>query len=105
MDDNRFDWDGEEYEMVMPFVVVQTEGGPFDDDSFARGWDCGALDTRLGFLDLLGVLTHQENVATLAIKQADLIAMKHGWKMTHEPSEDEDWQHCLFTKESNVGLG
>lgn len=80
------------YEMVMPFVVVASKGGPFDDSSYAAGWEAGAIDERLSTLTLvdktltLGITVHTENRP-----QLDLVAMKHGYQATFEDSEVEGW--------------
>jgi hypothetical protein len=81
------------YGLVMPFVSVTSKGGPYDDDAYAAGWAMGALDTRLGW----SLALIEETVRAADVAQADLIAMKHGYRMEREDSEFEDWVFCKFT--------
>lgn len=66
-DDNGFD-------LVMPFVSVQSKGGPHDDSAFAAGYAMGLLDAELG-----GSVFDQGRAIRVEDRaQADLIAMRHG---------------------------
>jgi hypothetical protein len=85
-----------EYGLVMPFVTCASKGGPHDDGSYVAGWEMGALDAYLSYHQpsLHVVAIHAENVP-----QADLIAMKHGYRM--ELAEDEQvegWEVATLTK-------
>jgi hypothetical protein len=82
------------YGLVMPFVSVASKGGPYDDDAYAAGWAMGALDTRLA---MSFVPVHEETVRAADVPQADLIAMKHGYRMEQQPSEFDEWVFCRFT--------
>ncbi|MCV7354477.1 hypothetical protein [Mycolicibacterium fluoranthenivorans] len=67
-DDNGFD-------LVMPFVSVQSKGGPHDDSAFAAGYAMGLLDAELG-----GSVFDQGRAIRVEDRaQADLIAMRHGF--------------------------
>lgn len=83
------------HEMVMPFVVVESVGGPFDDAAFCAGWEMGQLDADL---DSPGIV-HTQPILTENRPQADLIAMKHGWVMTTEDSGVAEWLHATFTRD------
>lgn len=37
----------DEYALVMPFTVVASVGGPYDDDAFAAGFTAGRIDCLL----------------------------------------------------------
>lgn len=81
--------DETEYGLVMPFVTVASKGGPHDDESYAAGWEMGALDVALAN-DTVGY--HEQVIHTANAAQADLVAMKHGY--TAEIVEAGDtWSH------------
>jgi hypothetical protein len=78
------------YELVMPFVTAASNGGPHEDEAYSAGFAMGMLDGFLGNWDgpdaMLadGVVVLAENVP-----QADLIAMKHGYRIEAEPVDDD----------------
>jgi hypothetical protein len=67
-----------EYELVMPFVVVVSTGGPYDDEAYCAGVELGRLDRDLStmctWVNQFEVLIRLANVP-----QVDLLAMQHGW--------------------------
>jgi hypothetical protein len=85
------------YELVMPFVVVTSVGGPFDDNAFAAGWTCGQVDTQLAAKPAELALSGYTNLR----EQFDLIAMKHGYQLQTDvvaPEGDEtEWTVYKFT--------
>lgn len=86
------------YSLVMPFVVVASNGGTFDDAAFAAGWQCGDLDRRLATIKAAGGEFYRTTLRKEIIPQADLIAMHHGFKMSTEDFEDaEEWTAGVFT--------
>lgn len=92
------DEQAEGYELVMPFVSVKSNGGPFDDDAYVAGWRMGALDARLGGVGVLRSLWREDVIRTEDVPQADLIAMKHQYRMEATPSaDDEEWTVVRFT--------
>lgn len=74
--------------LVMPFVTVVSRGGPHDDASYTAGWEMGALDAELERARVINQerLIHTENAA-----QADLIAMRHGYRAEIEPTQVDGW--------------
>lgn len=70
---------GETYELVMPFVACVSEGGDYDDDGYAAGWEMGALDVRLA--DIAGAAPYLTTIHAGNVRQLDLVAMKHGWRV------------------------
>lgn len=77
--------DGERFGLVMPFVAVVSRGGPYDDLSYAAGWEMGALDIELG--------QDGPRERTLLVRaangaQAELIAMRHGYATRIVPYDD-----------------
>lgn len=86
-----------EYELVMPFVLTRSNGGPFDDAAFVAGMTCGALHQELAMTAALHALPRERYIDLRFIKQADLIAMKHGYVMkAGETDGASGWQHVQF---------
>ena len=82
------------YELVMPFVGVTSVGGPFDDEAFTAGWEMGALDQRMS----TGSNEHIETTILTANKpQADLIAMKNGYRLEATDDDAGFWTHITAT--------
>lgn len=90
-----------EYGLVMPFVVCQPDG-PFDAGAFVAGWECGVLEARLAGIVGVGVVTVQRYVHTPVLPQLDLIAMKHGFRVTAEPWDEhpDEWSFVTITNAS-----
>lgn len=57
------------YELLMPFVVVQSVGGPYEDTAYVAGYEAGRIEALREFFGYV----HTPNVP-----QVDLIAMKKG---------------------------
>lgn len=96
---------GEEYELVMPFVVVASKGGPYDDDAYCAGYEMGRLDADLDVEMIgLGTITETRTVRTANAAQADLVAMMHGWRTVKRTDhEDGEWTTLRFER-SNVEM-
>lgn len=86
-----------EYGLVMPFVNVASKGGPYDDLAYAAGWAMGALDTELG---QWRPVTVSKTIRTDDVAQADLVAMKNGYKAKITESEVEGWSYVELTREA-----
>lgn len=86
------------YELVMPFVTVVSKGGPHDDASYVSGYQMGQLDIVLTipFVHQHRTMTHTENV-----KQADLVALRHGFTM-EVVGEDNIWTTLEFRRTGHV---
>lgn len=82
------------YELVMPFVTTASHGGPHDDDSFVAGWSMCLLDVRLAAGPDLMV----ETVRSDCREQADLIAMKHGYRAEFADTDVDGWHHARFMR-------
>jgi hypothetical protein len=90
-------------ELVMPFVVVASKGGPYDDESFAAGWQAGQIEGALATAVHLGATRlHFPIFRTALLKQVDLIAMRHGYTASVEASEEwPEWGALVITKETD----
>lgn len=91
----------EGFELVMPFVVTKSHGGPFDDDAYCAGWEMGALNAQLRHITKprFAATIRRDNLA-----QADLIAMKARWSMTEESVPEEEfveWAQVTFVRVSS----
>lgn len=94
------DDDGEfRYDLVMPFLPVISNGGPYDDDAFVAGYEMGLLDAQLGNSEFdQGRAIHAENRA-----QADLIAMRHGYIAEFTANDGGDWV-CMKVRPATADL-
>lgn len=82
-----------EYGLLMPFTVVASKGGPYDDASYCAGYEMGQLDAALA----AGPRLHQITIRTANVPQADLVAMLHGYTSeAAEPSECGGWTWVEF---------
>jgi hypothetical protein len=92
-----------EHELVMPFVAVASNGGPFDDQAYAAGWEMGALDA---LLEHGQPPVHEQPLLTENAAQADLVAMKHGYRAEVRVPEDDDfddrWRWLIVTRNPEV---
>lgn len=90
------DADDHGFELVMPFVLCQTQGGPYDDAAFASGWRLGSLDARLEFERPDG---HSMYVEPPDVKQLDLVAMRHRYSVeVEEHLPIDDWVRVTLKK-------
>lgn len=85
-----------EHELVMPFVTVQSKGGPHEDAAYTAGYECGRLDAFMSFLAApgLGGAGFTATIRAVSVPQVDLIAMRHGFSTERvEPGGDgHDWE-------------
>lgn len=77
------DDDGTQYSLVMPFTVVQSRGGPYEDEAFVAGWACGEIMAKLAQTPLWKGMVREQ-----ALPQVDLIAMHYELRMTHTEPVD-----------------
>lgn len=77
--------------LVMPFVIVTSKGGPFDDESFVAGWSCGTFDVRLETIAAMGGVPMAQWVRTIAVPQFDLIAMRRGFILRILETNPDGW--------------
>lgn len=68
-----------EYNLVMPFVIVKSNGGPYDDAAFVAGANCGQLMAELQALAAHRAIPHPRYARPEHLPQYDLIAMRHGY--------------------------
>lgn len=88
------------FTLVFPFVVCQSNGGPFDDDAFAAGYAMGRLDECLRAAQQVGAQTVAYSIRTELIAQAELMAMHYGFpKMVTKVHEEyPEWCEVSFAR-------
>lgn len=90
------DDDAAGYELEMPFVVCQTQGGPYDDTAFVAGFRLGRLDA---LLERRTTPEHNEAMQPGDVKQADLIAMRRGYTLDVTRADDDgEWVVGTFKR-------
>jgi Arc/MetJ family transcription regulator len=95
--------EAENWAIAVPFVVCESQGGPYDDDAFAAGFDAGRISQALKSARAAGATALRYTVRTALVTQLDLIAMDAGFTLsTAEVEETEDhpampeWMFATF---------
>jgi hypothetical protein len=85
----------EAFDLVEPFVVVASEGGPYDDVAFVAGARYGQLAEKLTNEHPVEFSTYEYPAL---VPQLDLLAMRLGYVLTVEPWEDhpDEWVRATF---------
>lgn len=87
-----------EYSLVMPFILCASNGGPYDDEAFVMGYECGQLDALLRVYEKLDAAPDGRFVHTNVLMQLDLICMQHGFRLTEgQVDESGEWTWVSFT--------
>lgn len=85
-----------EYGLVMPFVVTQSNGGDYEDNAYAAGWEAGRCDELLATCARLNKPTVDVPIArTGNLHQLDLVGMRYGYSMRIEHN-DGFWASVVF---------
>ena len=91
----------EHYELIMPFLPVQSRGGPLDDNAYAAGFEMGALDAQLS-LQHFPFPDVDITIHTVNIEQADLIAMRYGYAVElSTPDPTNTWRHLKLRRRAS----
>lgn len=96
----------DEYALVMPYVVVESNGGPYPDGPFVAGARFGAANAQLAAMDAR-VQEWADTIERELVPQYDLLAMHHGFVMTAEPWEEapDDWVLVTFRRPADTTEG
>lgn len=94
----------EGYELVVPFIVCTSVGGPFDDDAFVAGFQAGQVNQALKVASAANANEVQFTVNTELVKQLELIGMSHGFPYLDAATSDEapTWTFVTFRTEAPV---
>lgn len=79
-----------EYGLVMPFILVTSRGGPYDDHAYVAGWNMGALEAEMRIARALGTTPKARYLSPVDEPQVDLLAMRFGFTVT-ATAHDVDW--------------
>lgn len=96
-----------EMSLIMPFVVCQSKGGPYDDLAFAAGYGAGHIAARLEVAGVLGTdaITYPI-VRRELLPQLELIGMHFGFPVidvsepSHEVPGSDEWCSATFRRKS-----
>jgi hypothetical protein len=97
----RYEDEEPEVELIMPFVVCTSNGGPFDDDAFVAGYQAGQIDNTLATIASGGVTELRITVYVDLLPQLELIAMRYDFSLAADaPSgENLEWTHVTFRRQ------
>jgi hypothetical protein len=94
--------EGDGYNLVVPFVVCQSVGGPYDDDAFVAGFQAGQIDQALQAAAAVHAAEVRFTVYTTLVKQLELIGMSRGFPVVLVAESDEvpEWSFVTFRAEN-----
>jgi hypothetical protein len=85
-----------EYELVLPFVICKSRGGPYDDDAFVSGWRLGQISAALEpqGTSWAGLVQEAE------LPQLDLMAMRRDCRLEVLSNDlDGGWVRVSLTRQ------
>lgn len=87
-----------EMALTVPFTACVSNGGPYDDEAFAAGFDCGAMHTEMLLLRTIGATPAARLVKPGVLDQLDLLAMHNRYTIKRgETDEASGWVWVSFT--------
>ncbi|MFB6392704.1 hypothetical protein [Polymorphospora lycopeni] len=96
MTDNLPEDDG--YDLIYPFTVCASNGGPYDDEAFTAGMQAGRVDHALAAAAAVGITEATFTVSTPLVPQLDLIGMHRGFStMEAKDAEVDGWSFVRFS--------
>lgn len=92
----------EGYELVVPFVVCASAGGPYEDDAFVAGFQAGRIDQALQAAAVANASEARFTVNTELVKQLELIGMHRGFPVMVAEVADAvpSWSFVTFRVET-----
>lgn len=93
-----------EYALVYPFVVVESQGGPFRDEDYVCGVEFGGIAAKLKTAPpeatVMRFTVHSSNLPML-----DLAAADSGFRMSTEPwADDPSWTFAWFHRNTEMEM-
>ena len=100
----------ETYGLVYPFVVCQSNGGPFNDEAFVAGVQLGRIDQALEAAAVVGADRLRFTVRTDLVGQLELCGMARGFpaitaeqvQETETHSAMPEWSFITFATHQEV---
>lgn len=93
-----------EFELLMPFVLCKSNGGPYDDSAFVAGWRLGALESKMEAARAFGLDVPPQPLYPSDRPQVELLAMKYELEV-HVQEHDEHWSIYRFLPATSVEDG
>ena len=92
-----------DFEPVVPFVVVESKGGPYDDQSFVAGYAMGEIDAKLAVANSLGLPRVDLPIVRRALlPQLELHGMRYDYPVLIDisgpPNDPEEWCAVALTR-------
>lgn len=94
----------QEMEIVLPFVVVESAGGEFQDAAFVAGFQAGEIDARLAQARLAGATSVKVLMVRRALlPQLELHGMRYGFAVLdatephHDLAGSDEWCDLTFS--------
>jgi len=91
--------------LVLPFVVVESKGGPYADEPFVAGYQAGEIDARLAQAELIGAdVVRVAMVRRALLPQLELHGMRYGFPVltVSEPTAahigGDEWCSVSFAR-------
>lgn len=92
--------DSADFSLAMPFVVVASVGGPYEDVAYTAGFEAGIV---YAMLRPRTNERYEQTMRTDNLRQIHHVAMQHGYVMTHEPHPDvPEWSTVVFERARGV---
>ena len=86
------------HSLAVPFVVCTSAGGPFDDDAFVAGFQCGDIDRALKVAAANDSDGATFTVRSELVRQLELHAMYRGFPSVEVTELDEEWSKIEFRR-------
>lgn len=84
-----------QHSLVMPFLGVTSNGGPWDDDAYCAGYHMGTIYTRL---ELEHPKDYSATIRSADVDTADLVAMKNGYQLRVIRTDWDEWVTAQFIR-------
>jgi hypothetical protein len=95
-----------QYELLYPYTVCRSQGGPFDDEAFVAGVQLGQIDEALQVAAIGGVERLSFTAYTALVRQLELCGMARGFPVVSAEAIEEtdeypampDWSVVTFAR-------
>lgn len=86
----------------MPFNVVASKGGPYEDQAYVAGFEAGRIWGRLEDMSRYGG-ADVDTVHTTNLPQLDLVAMHFGYILETTSPDIDGWTHITLRPDLSLG--